>query len=254
MTDDLTRNRRRSVLLLAGVAVPVALVVTLLLLAVGLGVIAVVLGLAAGAGAAAAARQTATATVLRRSGARPADPEAQARLHNVVDGLCVAAGITPPNLFVIEDPAPNALVAGTSPQDAVLAVTTGLLDTLDRIELEGVLAHELSLVKQGDIVPATIAVATAGLLAKPLPGLHRRVMEAVLGERRPVLADSAAVELTRYPPGLISALEALTDAGTTVRTQAPALDHLWLAPPSSVAGPEALHPALDERIATLREL
>lgn len=255
MTDDVSRNRRRALVLLAGLALPVALLVAVVLLLVGLGPFAVILGLAAGAGAAVAAQRRATASVRGRTGARPADPVEHARLHNLVEGLCVAAGLTKPELLVIDDPAPNALVAGTSQQGAVLAVTTGLLASLDRIELEGVLAHELSHIRRADIVPATVAVTTIGLLAGPLPGLHQRLLDAALGERRSVLADVAAVEMTRYPPGLIAALEELATTGTAVGRDAPAMAHLWIgAPAGAPTGADASHPPLEERIATLREL
>src|SRR5690606_27485671 len=115
-----------------------------------------------------------------------------------------------------------------------------------------VLAHELSRIKQGDVGPATVAVTTAGLLAGPLPGLHRALLDRVLGDRAEVLADVAAVEMTRYPPGLIGALESLGATGTQVGASAPALDHLWVVP-AARADAGSTQFTLDERIDTLRE-
>src|SRR5256886_5466849 len=97
--------------------------------------------------------------------ARPADPVQYARLHNLVEGLCIAAGLPKPRVYVIEDPAPNAFATGRNPRHAAVAVTTGLLDTMNRIELEGVLAHELSHVKNYDILVSTLAVTLVGVVA-----------------------------------------------------------------------------------------
>ncbi len=180
------------------------------------------------------------------------------------------------------DPALNAFVAGRSPETATLAVTTGLLERLSRVELEAVLAHELSHVRSGDLRGATLAVAVPGLpvavadrwlaagsslaplgrgllaVATPIvvPLLH-----AAVGERRDAVADLAAIEATRYPPGLVSALTKVQEGSTVVASPSRATAHLWLAPPLAVEGDAAatnrrftLQLPLDERIAALEEL
>src|SRR4051794_16977835 len=99
------------------------------------------------------------------SRAKPADPTTYARLHNLVEGLCIAAGLPKPRVYVIDDPAPNAFATGRNPKHAAIAVTTGLLEKMNRVELEGVLAHELSHVKNYDILVSTLAVTFVGVIA-----------------------------------------------------------------------------------------
>jgi heat shock protein HtpX len=178
------------------------------------------------------------AGVLRSLGALPASSAAHARLHNVVEGLCAAAGLPKPELFIVGDEAPNALAAGGDPRTAVLVVTTGLLEKLDRMELEGVIAHELSHVKSGDIEVSTITANTVGRIA---PGLATRLAP----RRRELLADLNSVSLTRYPPGLAAALEKLRLDPARPTAGGRAVAHLWIETPES---------PLEERIAALLEL
>src|SRR5688572_1313592 len=180
------------------------------------------------------------------SRAMPADPVQFARYHNLVEGLCIASGLPKPRLYVIDDPAPNAFATGRNPRHAAVAVTTGLLERMNRVELEAVIAHELSHVKNYDILVSTLAVTLVGVVG-PLPDfagrfigfgggsgrrcdrdgaagvfiaifgflllilapLFARVMQAAVSRRREGLADLTGVSITRYPPGLISALEKL---------------------------------------------
>ena len=189
------------------------------------------------------------------SHARPADPQEYARLHNLVEGLCIAAGLPKPRLYIIDDAAPNAFATGRNPHHAAVAVTTGLLEKMNRVELEGVLAHELSHVKNYDILVSTLAVTLVGVIAilatsrsgscggagratattasNGAVGRRRssrssgsccwslmpvvaRLMQFAVSRRRESLADFTGVALTRYPPGLIAALEKLKDDTTVV--------------------------------------
>ena len=104
---------------------------------------------------------------LAASQAKPADESEYRRYHNLVEGLCIAAGLPKPRLYVVDDPAPNAFATGRNPKHAAVAVTTGLLETMNRVELEGVIAHELSHVKNYDILVTTIAVLAVGVIAPP---------------------------------------------------------------------------------------
>ena len=104
------------------------------------------------------------AVALAMSHAKPADPVEYARLHNLVEGLCIAGGLPKPRVYVINDPAPNAFATGRDPRHAAVAVTTGLLEKMNRVELEGVLAHELSHVKNYDILVSTLAVTLVGVI------------------------------------------------------------------------------------------
>lgn len=243
------------------------------------------------------------AVALAMSHARLADAEQHARLHNLVEGLCIAAGLPKPRVYVVDDDAPNAFATGRDPKHAAIAVTTGLLDKLNRIELEGVLAHELSHVKNYDILVSTLAVTMVGLVALLsdwglrflwwggprhrddqrdggggpaaimavlgfalllLAPLAAKLMQFAVSRRREALADVTGVSLTRYPPGLISALEKLRDDTTVVHSGSRATAHLWIESPVARTDAEGrlawlgrlfdTHPPLEERIQALREL
>src|SRR5436190_1016914 len=102
---------------------------------------------------------------LAASRAKPADETEYRRYHNLVEELCIAAGLPKPKLFVVDDPAPNAFATGRNPKHAAMAVTTGLLEKMNRVELEAVLAHELSHIKNYDILVTTVAVTAVGTIA-----------------------------------------------------------------------------------------
>ncbi len=242
------------------------------------------------------------AIALRMSHAQPASEVDHARLHNLVEGLCIAAGLPKPRLFVVDDPAPNAFATGRDPRHAAVAVTTGLLQRLNRVELEGVLAHELSHIRNYDTLVSTLAVTLVGvvtllsdfalrflwwggprhrnersggagpgallgllgivlLVVAPLVG---RLMQFAVSRRRELLADVTSVSLTRYPPGLISALGKLRDDRTVVHSASRATAHLWIESPLNRVSSEGrgawlnrlfdTHPPLEERIAALQEL
>ncbi len=260
------------------------------------------LGLGAAAAGSFGAWWKSDAIALRMSHARPADPVTHARLHNLVEGLCIAAGLPKPAVHVVEDPAPNAFATGRDPRHAAVAVTTGLLDKLSRVELEGVLAHELSHIKNRDTLVSTLAVTLVGVIvlladvalrflwwggprhrderaggSRPaailgllgpvllvVAPLVARLMRFTVSRRRESLADVSGVALTRYPPGLISALEKLRDDRTVVHSASRATAHLWIESPLARTSSEGrgawlnrlfdTHPPLEERIVALKEL
>ena len=206
-------NRRRAVAIVAAPAI--------FLFGVGVGIGAaaasVLVGLVTGAvlavALAAAVQRGGRAIVLRALSAFPVDEDAVPGPATQVEGLCATMGLSPPVLFVVEDERPNALALGRGEQHAALVLTTGILESLDPVALEGVLAHELSHVKRGDIVPATAGAALALLLGvgaqEAGTALHR-----VLGPGREFAADRHAVRVTRYPPGLCQAMKVMTDHET----------------------------------------
>jgi heat shock protein HtpX len=234
------------------------------------------------------------------SHAHPADPVQYARYHNLVEGLCIASGLAKPRLYIVDDPAPNAFATGRNPKHAAVAVTTGLLDKMNRVELEGVLAHELSHIRNYDILIMTLAVTMVGMIAL-LSDLALRVMfwtgggdrdddgnnpfgivlaivgfvllifapiiaslmQLAISRRREYLADASGVQMTRYPPGLISALEKLKGDDTSVQSSSKATAHLWIEEPldkESNRGHTKLnnlfstHPPLDDRIRALQAM
>lgn len=233
--------------------------------------------------------------VLKMSRAVPADRSdpMQARLLNIVDGLSLAAGMQPPRVYVVNDEAPNAFATGRDPAHSAIAVTTGLLQKMNRVELEGVVAHEMAHIRNHDILVSTIAVVLAGSIAlmadwllrgfwrigdrkraTPILGvlglavallapLVAKLMQLAVSRRRELLADSSAINLTRYPPGLIDALKKLRDDSTVVRTGSRATAHLWIESPldrqRSGAGGWLnrlfdTHPPIEERIRLLESI
>lgn len=212
-------NRRRawSLCVAAGV-VPglvvgavLALVVSLVIgVAVGVGVLVVV---------AAIVWRAATPITLRILGARPLHEEEAPGLYNTVEGLCPTFGVRQPRLMVVDDAVPNACALGRGADSAVLVVTTGLIDRLGLIELEGVIGHELTHVKRHDTVVSAVAVTVVGPLSF-LTG-NDRLLHAAVGRGRELRADAVAVASVRYPPGLHDALE------TLVSTEAAGRDSLF---------------------------
>jgi heat shock protein HtpX len=305
--DQVTSNKRRSWLLVAGFVILVAAVATAFSYLIGGGPVGIVIAIVIAAGTSFLAYWKSDAVALRVSRARPAPVEEFARYHNIVEGLCIASGLPKPRLYVVDDPAPNAFATGRNPRNAAVAVTTGLLEKMNRIELEGVLAHELSHVKNYDILVSTLAVTMVGVVALladlgirlqwwgmgrsshsdfdddhsgnsgPLALLSivgfallvlspviATVLQRTVSRRREILADVSGVEMTRYPPGLISALEKLRDDSTVVHSTSHATAHLWIEQPAAQTEPEGrmsrlnrmfdTHPPIEERIALLREL
>ncbi|HTW06191.1 MAG TPA: hypothetical protein VME46_01685 [Acidimicrobiales bacterium] len=176
----------------------------------------------------------------RALGGEPADTVRNARLLNLVEGLCATIGAYQPDLRVRPETSLNAAVCGRRRRRATLVVTQGLLDQLNRVELEGVVAQQLTRIRCHDMLPATVTVATLGIGA------------SILSPPEPVTAmDRAAVSFTRYPPGLISALEKLAAKGTEVRGATRATAQLWFAAAYEGAVPVT---SLKDRIEALREL
>jgi heat shock protein HtpX len=285
MFELIRSNKRRSLALVAGFMVVVALVGAAIGLVVGSGILFTLIALVISGVVALASYWKADKIALRMSRAHPASAVEYQRLHNLVEGLCIAAGLPKPGVYIIEDPAPNAFATGRNPEHAAIAVTTGLLEKLNRVELEGVVAHELGHIKNYDILVSTLAVTMVGTVALLADGAIRlmwwnggRVARrgdhdngnnplAYVGFALLIvspLIDVTACQLTRYPPGLISALEKLQEDTTVTHSASTATAHLWIEQPMSGVGDQGklravhqlfnTHPPLDERIALLREL
>jgi heat shock protein HtpX len=301
MFELIRANKRRSVLLVAGFVLVVVAVGAAAGYLVGLGWGGSLIAFLFAATLAFVSYWKADSIALAVSRARPADPQEYQRLHNLVEGLCIASGLPKPRVYVIDDPAPNAFATGRNPKHAAIAVTTGLLGMMNRVELEGVVAHELSHIRNYDILVSTLAVTLVGAVAvitdlairmmwwnggrvqregdhgnsgNPLAiigfallilaPIVAKAMQATISRRRETLADVSACQLTRYPPGLISALEKLKKDTTVTHSASTATAHLWIEQPMSGVGDRGrlasihklfdTHPPLDERISLLREL
>lgn len=227
--------------------------------------------------------------VLSIAGARPADERTEAYLANTVEGLAMAAGIPKPRIYVINDPSPNAFATGRDPEHAVIAVTTGLLQRMDRAELEGVLGHEMSHIRNFDTRFMTTVIVLVGLISilsdfaarmmwfgrsrdreergssnglVMIVGLILIILGPIVGtlvqlaisRKREFYADASAAQLTRNPEGLASALEKLKNA-PAVQNASSTTASLYISNPlGKVSGLFSTHPPLDERIKALREM
>jgi hypothetical protein len=240
----------RVVRMLLPVAAVVAIPVAIVLVVVGLfWPVAIVVGVLAGAVAALLVLRRADAAVLKGLPSRAVDEDDEPRLHNILDGLCDSHGFQKPVVVVIDDDGANACVFGRDVEHGTLAITRGLVATLDRMQLEGVLARELAVLDDHRRPAATVAVALRSVLPR---SAGERLVRDVVGAERAVRDDLEAVRLTRYPPGLASALAAI-GGSATVRAANPAGAHLWMVDPVG-AGDETDGWALDARVDALREL
>jgi heat shock protein HtpX len=226
---------------------------------------------------------------LAMNGAKEIQKKDEPRLYRTVENLSIATGMPMPKVYIINDPAPNAFATGRDPNHAVVCATTGLLDMMTDSELEGVMAHELGHVKNYDIRVMMIVfglVSAIGLIAdiimhmmwfgggdddeSPNPifivlGIVAAILapfialmvQMAVSRRREYLADSTSVLTTRYPDGLISALEKIGQYGRPMKKQNTATAHLFFANPlkgNSIAKLFSTHPPIEDRIARLSDM
>jgi heat shock protein HtpX len=228
--------------------------------------------------------------VLKMTGARVIDHDSAPQLFNLVEELTMAAGLPMPKVAIVEDSAPNAFATGRDPQHAVIAFTTGILEKMDREQLQGVAAHELAHVANRDTLVSAIAATTAGaiallsdfvlrmtmfggrdrenngsnplvlvaaLIATLLAPISATLLKAAISRKRESLADASAIAYTRNPTGLRRALEVLERDSTVVHQRSNAVAHMWIESPldgRSVSQLFATHPPLRERIEILRQM
>jgi len=235
--------------------------------------------------------------VLAISRARPVKKEDYPYLYNVVEGLAIAAGLPKPRCYVIDDTAPNAFASGRNPENSVIVVTTGLLQKLNRAELEGVIAHEMSHIKNYDVLVQTLAVVMVGIVAllsdwtlrtffwgggrrrsrekgggnaaaifivvalvlAILSPIIAQLLRLAISRKREFLADANGALLTRYPPGLASALKKLSADREPLEAANKATAHLYIVNPlKNVKGRVnklfSTHPPTEERIAALEKM
>lgn len=243
-------NRRRVLGALAVPWVATAVVVFVLGVVVGHPVIGLIVALVAATLTAWAVYRTADSTVLRIAGALPAGRDDHARLFNLIEGLCVTAGLPEPAVAVVDTDEPNALVTARGPRAATVVVTTGATRQLTRVELEAVLAQQLSHIATGDATANTVAFAVTRWVRPD--GFRSWLSARTTAPQTEELADLAAVSLTRYPPGLIAALERIDAHPTGPDRGAPELATLWIR--GDRDRPDTGRAPLSWRIERLREL
>ena len=297
MYEQIASNKRRSALLVILFFGLIAFLAWMLGEATGMGRAGFILAVLISLVMTLASYAASDTIVLAISRAKPARKEDYPHLVNVVEGLTIAAGLPqPPRCYIIDDTAPNAFAAGRNPQHAVICVTTGLLDKLDRAELEGVIAHEMSHIKNYDVRLQTLVVVMVGIVAllsdwilrgffwggrrrgggrkggggaavfiliglvlAVLSPLIARLIQFAVSRRREFLADADGALLTRYPPGLASALRKIAADAEPLEAANKATAHLYIVNPlKNIKGAVnrlfSTHPPIEERIAVLEKM
>ncbi len=287
-------NKIHTYFIILGFFLVISLIIYFICYYLNLGVFSVIIALGVSIATSIISYYNCDKMVLAINGARPATEEQDKLLSSVLDGLCIASGLPRPKLYVINDPSPNAFATGRNPEHAVVCVTTGLLEIMDKYELEGVLAHELSHIKNYDILLSTIVsvfvgfvvivsdftlrfgflgkrsndndsrssldiiLFIVGLIFLILSPLFTKLIQLAISRKREYLADATAVEFTRNPNGLISALKKLQTDTTTMKNVSKATAHMYINEPDKKQREKtnlfSTHPPISERIARLEHI
>jgi heat shock protein HtpX len=230
--------------------------------------------------------------VLTMTGAKLIQQSDNPKLFDLIQEVVIASGLPMPKVAIVVDSAPNAFATGRNPEHALIAFTTGILDAMDRDQLQGVIAHEMAHVANRDTLVSAVAATTAGAIAilsdmltrmmwfgggrdrnregggNPLllvvslvililAPLAAMMLKSAISRKRESLADATAVAFTRNPAGLRSALEVLASDSTVVQQRSTAVAHIWIESPldaKSVSKLFSTHPPIAERIAVLRSM
>ena len=299
MFESIKKNKLESGIIVAIFIVVITLIVYYICNALDLGVLSIVIALIFSIASAWGSYYYSDKIVLSLNKARPASKEEDQKLVNILDALMVASGLpVKPRLYVVDDPQPNAFATGRNPENAVICVTTGLLEKLDYYELEGVIAHEMSHIKNYDIrLSCVVSVMVGfivmladlfsrllfwggikdndsdskangilmiiGLIFLILSPIFGSLMQLALSRKREFLADATAVEFTRNPDGLISALQKLENDPNQLETANSATANMYIVNPFKKNTKEgkkktssiwSTHPSTEDRIEALRNL
>jgi heat shock protein HtpX len=295
MYEQIASNKRKSFLLVFCFIAFVFLLAWLFEQLAGMGTGGLVLAFAIASVSAFASYYASDKIVLAISRARPVTKEEFPYLYNIVEGLAIAAGIPAPRCYVIEDTAPNAFATGRNPKNSVICVTTGLLEKMNRAELEGVISHEMSHIKNYDVLVQTLTVVMVGVIAllsdwilrsflwggrrkggrdkggagailivvglilAALSPIISQLIRLAISRKREFLADASGAMLTRYPPGLASALRKLDADTEPLEAANKATAHLYIVNPlkdlkGKVNKLFSTHPPIEERIAALEKM
>ena len=298
MYDDIRNNKIKTGIIVAIFLVVITLIVYYVCMAFDLGIMSIVIAMVFSIATSWASYYYSDKIVLSVNRAHEANQEQYQKLNNILDGLVISSGLQyKPKLYVVDDPQPNAFATGRNPQNAVICVTTGLLNKMDYYELEGVIAHELSHIKNYDIrLSAVVSVMVGfiviladwvsralfwgvgdkdndskgnpilmliGLICLILAPIFGQLMQLALSRRREFLADASAVEITRNPDGLISALTKLDSDSNELKTANNATAYMYIVSPFKSNSKErkkrktslfSTHPSIDDRIEAIRNL
>ncbi len=296
--DRIGQNRRQTWLLMTGFAVLTSALAAALLVIIGAPLVFTPVALVAIVVYVGIGYFAASSVALSVSGARETTREAEPELFRRVENLCIGAGLPLPRVYIIEDGSPNAFATGRDPSHAAIAVTRGLLDKLEPLELEGVIAHELSHIGNRDTRVSTLTVLLFGVVALMgdlalrwtwfgagsrrgnrdrgggaagliilaiaivlaiLAPIAAQAIRFAVSRQREYLADASAALLTRYPPGLASALEKIAGDTDPLEAANKATEALYITNPlrahkSFLNGLFDTHPPIEERIRLLRSM
>ncbi len=228
--------------------------------------------------------------VLAMSHAKPVSMQDNAELYRIVENLSITAGLPMPRIYIINEPAPNAFATGRNPEHSVIVFTRGLLEMLDRSELEGVAAHELSHIGNHDILLGTVVVVLVGFIALAsdfflrwsffggrgrgrdndngggvmiiialvlaiVAPISAKLVQLAISRKREFLADASGALLTRYPEGLANALRKISSSDIPLKAASKATAHMYISNPLKKKGFFSkmfmTHPPVEERIAKL---
>lgn len=301
MYEQIAANKRRTIFLVLGALLLLGAVGYALGLLFQAGPAGLVIALLIAAFLSIGSYRYGDRLVLASARAQEVTPEEQPRLHNIVEGLSLAAGVPKPRVYVVPEQAPNAFATGRDPEHSSIAVTQGLLDEMNRVELEGVIAHEMSHVVDRDILvgtvvatlvgavvliseffmrafwwggfggrrgndrsggPIELVIFALGIALLILAPIFAQIIKFAVSRQREYLADAQGAMLTRYPPGLASALRKIAAHPSGMRSANNATAHLWLSQPSRVPGERtsaleklfSTHPPIQDRIMRLEEM
>lgn len=294
MFEDIKKNKIKSWFIVLLFLVFISLIVYYICMALDLGPMSIAIAMIFSIASTCGSYYYSDKIVLSLNKARPATKEENLKLVNILDALVVSSGLPcTPKLYIVEDAQPNAFATGRNPENAVICVTTGLLDKLEYYELEGVIAHEMAHIKNYDIrLSAVVSVMVGfvvmlsdwftrisfwsssrdhdddskgnaiimliGLIFLILAPIFGKLMQLAISRKREYLADATAIEFTRNPDGLISALQKISSDPNELKVANNATENMYIANPfrgkKSSSSLWSTHPSIEDRVEALRNL
>lgn len=291
MFENIKKNKIKTGAIIGIFIVLISLIVYYICMAFDLGYISILIALMFSIGSAFLSYYNCDKIVLSMNKARPASEEEFKKLNNILDSLMISSGLQyRPKLYVVDDEQPNAFATGRDPEHSVICVTTALLDRLDYYELEGVLAHELSHIANYDIRLSAIVTVMVGvivmlsdmftrtfiyrdsdrdsdskangilmligLICLIISPIFAKLLQLAVSRRREYLADATAVQFTRNPDGLISALIKISSDPNELKNVSKSTAHMYISNPfrDKKTNWFSTHPAIEDRIEALKNI